>query len=224
MITRGSEWRRWEPHIHAPGTVLNNQFGGADPWGDYIAAIEGRSPRIEALAATDYYVTETYSQILAYKAAGRLRDVALIFPNIELRLDVTARKGYVNLHLLVSPEDPQHLVEVGRILKRLQFHAYDDDFDCSREELIRLGRRANPALTDDRGALAHGVTQFRVNFAQLRKVLKDSDWAKKNILVAVAGGADDGTSGLRQAADATVRQEIEKFADIIFASSVAQRE
>lgn len=224
MITRGSEWCRWEPHIHAPGTVLNNQFGGADPWGDYITAIESRSPRIKALAATDYYVTDTYSQILAYKAAGRLRDVALIFPNIELRLDVTARKGYVNLHLLVSPEDPKHLVEVGRILKRLQFHAFDDDFDCSREELIRLGRRANPTLADDRGALAHGVTQFRVNFAQLRKVLKDSDWAKKNILVAVAGGADDGTSGLRQAADATVRQEIEKFADIIFASSVAQRE
>ena len=35
---------------------------------------------------------------------------------------------------------------------------------------------------------------------------------------------DDGTSGLRQAADATLRQEIEKFSHIIFASSEAQRE
>jgi hypothetical protein len=224
MITRGSEWRRWEPHIHTPGTVLNNQFGGADPWETYIAGLESCLPKIEALAATDYYVTDTYEKIVSHKNSGRLRDVQLIFPNIELRLDVTARKGYVNLHLLVSPEDPDHLLEVRRILTRLQFHAYDDDFDCSRAELIRLGRRANDALTDDRAALAHGVTQFRVNFAQLRKVLKDSDWPKRNILVAVAGGADDGTSGLRQAADATVRQEIEKFADIIFASSVAQRE
>ncbi|PZU06005.1 TrlF family AAA-like ATPase [Sphingomonas sp.] len=224
MITRGSEWRRWEPHIHAPGTVLNNQFGGVDPWSPYLSSLELGTPRIEAIAATDYYVTDTYEQIVEFKKAGRLADVALIFPNIEIRLDVTARKGYVNLHLLISPEDPEHLVEVGRILKRLQFHAYDDDFDCSRAELIRLGRRADPTKTDDRAALAHGVTQFRVNFAQLRKVLKDSDWAKKNILVAVAGGADDGTSGLRQAADATVRQEIEKFADIIFASSIAQRE
>lgn len=224
IITRGSEWRRWEPHIHAPGTVLNNQFGGADPWSPYLSALELTVPRIEALAATDYYVTDTYEQVLAFKNAGRLPDVKLIFPNIELRLDVTARKGYVNLHLLVSPEDPNHLVEIGRILKRLQFHAFDDDFDCSRDELIRLGRRADKTLTNDRAALAHGVTQFRVNFAQLRKVLKDSDWAKNNILVAVAGGADDGTSGLRQASDATVRQEIEKFADIIFASSTAQRE
>ena len=52
----------------------------------------------------------------------------------------------------------------------------------------------------------------------------ESDWAKKNILIAVAGGADDGTSGLRQAADATLRQEIEKFSHIIFSSSQAQRE
>lgn len=223
MLTRGSEWRRWEPHIHAPGTVLNNQFGGADPWGTYISTLETRLPKIEAIAATDYYVTDTYEQIIAYQANGRLRDAQLIFPNIEIRLDVTARTGYVNLHLLVSPEDPNHLAEVRRVLTRLQFHAYEDDFDCSRQDLIRLGRRANPALLDDRAALAHGATQFRVSFAQLRKVLTDNEWAKSNILVAVAGGQNDGTSGLRQAADATVRQEIEKFAHIIFSSNSNDR-
>lgn len=224
MITRGSEWKRWEPHIHAPGTVLNNQFGGGDPWATYLETLETRSPKIEAIAATDYYVTDTYEQILAHKAGGRLSGVQLVFPNIEVRLDVAAKSGFVNLHLLVSPEDPDHLGEVRRVLRRLQFHAFEDDFDCSREDLIRLGRRANPVLTDERAALAHGATQFKVNFAQLRKVLSENEWARKNILVAVAGGAGDGTSGLRQAADATVRQEIEKFAHIIFSSSPAQRE
>ena len=51
MITRGSEWRRWEPHIHTPGTVLNNQFGGDDPWPNYLATLEARLQRIEAIAA-----------------------------------------------------------------------------------------------------------------------------------------------------------------------------
>ena len=129
MITRGSEWRRWEPHIHTPGTVLNNQFGGDDPWPNYLATLEARLPRIEAIAATDYYVTDTYEQILVHKANGRLPDVKLIFPNIEVRLDVAAKSGFVNLHLLVSPEYPNHLVEVHRILTRLQFHAFDDCFD-----------------------------------------------------------------------------------------------
>lgn len=45
-----------------------------------------------------------------------------------------------------------------------------------------------------------------------------------NILIAVAGAKGDGTSGLRQASDATLRQEIEKFSHIIFSSNPSQRE
>jgi ABC-type hemin transport system ATPase subunit len=224
MISRGSEWRRWEPHIHAPGTVLNNQFRGNDPWGDYLAALEAATPAIEAVAVTDYYVTDAYETVLTYKSAGRLPGVKLIFPNIELRLDAAARSGFVNLHLLVSPDDPDHLAQVERILRRLQFTAYNDRFDCTRDDLIRLGKRANPAIKDDVAALRHGATQFKVSFGQLREVYRGSGWATKNILIAVAGGSGDGTSGLQQAADATARQEIEKFAHIIFSSSPAQRE
>ncbi len=224
MISRGSEWHRWEPHIHAPGTVFNNQFGAVDPWGAYLTALEGLRPTIEAIAVTDYYVTDTYEEFLQHKAAGRLPGVMLLFPNIELRLDVAAKSGFVNVHLLVSPEDPDHLSEVKRILRRLQFHAFNDRFDCTPEELIKLGRCADPTITDAGAALRHGATQFKVNFDQLRKVIDESDWANKNIRIAVAGGAGDGTSGIRQAADATVRQEIEKFAHIIFSSSPAQRE
>lgn len=224
MISSGSEWHRWEPHIHAPGTILNNQFGTADPWGTYLTTLEGVAPKIEAIAVTDYYVTDTYEEFLKHKNSGRVPDLKLLFPNIELRLDVAAKSGFVNVHLLVSPEDPEHLNEVKRILKRLQFHAHNDRFDCTRDELIKLGKRADPSIIDDGAALRHGATQFKVNFDQLRKVFHESEWARKNILIAVAGGAGDGTSGVRQAADATVRQEIEKFAHIIFSSSPSQRE
>ncbi len=224
MISRGSEWHRWDPHIHAPGTILNDQFGTNDPWSAYLTTLETLTPKIEAIAVTDYYVTDTYEEFLKHKMAGRLPGVQLIFPNIELRLDVAAKTGFVNIHLLVSPEDPEHLTEVKRILKRLQFHAYKDRFDCTREELIKLGKCADSTISDDGAALRHGATQFKVNFDQLRNVFQESEWATKNILIAVAGGTGDGTSGLRQAADATVRQEIEKFAHIIFSSNPAQRE
>lgn len=224
MIGRGSEWLRWEPHIHAPGTVLNNQFGGGTPWDTYLTSIETATPKIEAVAVTDYYLTEAYEEFLRHKASGRLPDVQLIFPNVELRLDVAAKAGFVNIHLLVSPEDPNHLVELHRILQRLQFIAFGDTFNCSRDDLIALGKRADTQIIDDQAGLAHGATQFKVSFDQLRRVMRESDWAKANILVAVAGAAGDGTSGLRQAADATMRQEIEKFSDIIFSSNPAQRE
>lgn len=225
MISRGSEWRRWEPHIHAPGTVMNNQFTGPTAWEDYLSALEAANPAIEAIAVTDYYVTETYQQVLTYKAAGRLPTATLIFPNVELRLDVaTSRGGFVNLHLFVSPEDPDHLAELQRLLSRLHFTMQQDRYDCTRSDLIRLGKKADPNIIDDGAALAFGANQFKVNFRELREVFGESGWAKKNIVIAVAGGATDGTSGVREAADQAIRREIEGFADVIFASSQAQRE
>ncbi len=225
MLSRGSEWRRWEPHIHAPGTVMNNQFSGPAAWTDYFTALERAAPVIEAIAVTDYYVTDTYEEVLRHKAAGRLPATKLIFPNVELRLDVAmARGGFVNLHLFVSPEDPNHVEELQRLLSRLQLNVMQDRFDCTRADLIRLGKKADRNITDDNAALAYGANQFKVNFQKLREVFSESGWAKKNILIAVAGGATDGTSGVREAADQTIRREIEGFAHVIFASSPAQRE
>jgi len=36
-LNSGSRWHRWEPHVHAPGTVLNDQFKGADSWERYLS-------------------------------------------------------------------------------------------------------------------------------------------------------------------------------------------
>jgi energy-coupling factor transporter ATP-binding protein EcfA2 len=204
---------------------MNNQFSGPNAWGDYLTALEQATPVIEAIAVTDYYVTDTYEEVLRHKAAGRLPSTKLVFPNVELRLDVaTAKGGFVNLHLFVSPEDPQHLDELRRLLSRLQFKVMQDCFDCTRADLIRLGKKADPNIADKRAALAYGANQFKVNFQKLREVFSESGWAKQNILIAVAGGATDGTSGVREAADQTIRREIEGFAHVIFAGSPAQRE
>ena len=109
---------------------MNNQFSGPNAWHDYLTALEQATPVIEAVAVTDYYVTDTYEEVLRHKAAGRLPSAKLVFPNVELRLDVaTVKGGFVNLHLFVSPEDPQHLDELRRLLSRLQFNVMQDRFD-----------------------------------------------------------------------------------------------
>lgn len=225
MLGRGSEWRRWEPHIHAPGTVLNNQFSGPTAWEDYLTALEAATPLIEAVAVTDYYVTDTYEEVLRRRRdEGRLPNVQLVFPNVELRLHVAAKTGFVNMHLLVSPEDDDHVERIQRFLARLEFRAFDDRFDCTRSELIRLGRRDKGPQLEERAALEHGATQFKVSFDQLRTVWDEDAWARANVLIAVAGGSGDGTAGVREAADQVTRQEIERFAHVIFASSDAQRD
>ncbi|WQE43915.1 AAA family ATPase [Brevundimonas diminuta] len=204
---------------------MNNQFSGPTAWEDYLTALEQAKPVIQAVAVTDYYVTDTYEEVLRQREAGRLPHAELVFPNVELRLDVaTAKGGFVNLHLFVSPEDPDHVAELRRLLSRLQFNVMQDRFDCTKEDLIRLGKKADPKITDDGAALSYGANQFKVNFQKLREVFSESSWAKKNILIGVAGGATDGTSGVREAADQTIRREIESFAHVIFASSEAQRD
>ncbi|HIE4141256.1 TPA: TrlF family AAA-like ATPase [Stenotrophomonas maltophilia] len=222
-MERGSEWRRWEPHVHAPGTVLNDQFG-ANAWDEYLQRLEKASPTIQALGVTDYYLLDSYEAVLSHRALGRLPGIGLVFPNIEVRLDVAARTGFVNAHLLVNPTSSNHLEEIKRFMGRLDFAAYGDRFHCNRDDLIRLGKCADESIVDDNAALRYGATQFKVSFVGLKQAYKESDWAQENVLIAVAGASGDGTSGLNQAADTTIRREIEKFSHIIFSSSPSQRE
>jgi hypothetical protein len=222
MLGKGSEWLRWEPHIHAPGTIFNDQFG-ADSWDKYIAALENVTPSLSAIGITEYYGISTYERVCAEKRAGRLVNCQLIFPNIEMRLVIgTVRGNYVNVHLLVDPTDDDHIEQINTILSRLTFRVDDQDYGCNVPQLIRLGRSLDKSLTDDRAALAHGAQQYKVSLDDLRKAL-DNTWAKENVLVAVAAGAD-GTSGIKDGADATLRRSIERFADIIFSGSPGDRD
>lgn len=219
----GSLWNRWEPHIHAPGTVLNNQFG-EDAWDEYIDRLEACAPRIRALGVTDYYSVDTYEEVVRRKGQGRLADMDLVFPNVELRYGVgTGSNSPVNFHILVSPHHPDHVEEIRRFLGKLTFNAYNESYRCERADLIRLGRQHDANLQDDGSALRAGTNQFKVNFDQLKAEWNKSGWIQANALVAVAGSNKDGTAGLQGASLASLRKEIERFAHIIFASQSSQR-
>jgi hypothetical protein len=221
-VFRGSEWNRWEPHIHTPGTVLEDRYSAAG-WEDYLAALEAAVPELRAIGVTDYCVTRSYERVKSHKDAGRLKDCDLLFPNIELRLNTGTVKGqFVNIHLMVCPDDPNHVAEINRFLGQLIFAAFNDRFACTPQDLVRLGRRADPSKTDDEAALRHGCTQFKVSLDNLVEAHR-IEWASDNILIAVAGNAD-GTSGVKEAADTTLREEINKAAHAIFASSLKQRD
>lgn len=222
----GSKWHRWDPHLHAPGTVLNDQYPGADGWVQFLDRIEASDPPIRALGITDYYSVDVYETVLATKKEGRLADVDLIFPNVEMRYGIGTGKGSpINVHLLVSPDDPEHVEQIRRFLRAFTFDAYGESFRCDRGDLIRLGRAHDTTLQDDGAALAAGTNQFKVNPDQLRAEWKRSTWVQENVLIAVAAGSHDGTSGLQgDASLATLRKEIERTAHIIFASQPKQRE
>lgn len=221
----GSKWHRWDPHIHAPGTVLNNQYRAGDAWEQFLMRVETSSPRIRALGITDYYSVDIYEEVLAHRKAGRLAEVDLLFPNVELRFGIgTGRGSPINFHLLVSPDDPEHVDQIKRFLRTLTFNAHGESYRCDRSDLIRLGRAHDKTLTDDRTAFAAGANQFKVNPDELRAEWKKSTWVQDNVLIAVAAGSSDGTSGLQgDPSLATLRKEIERTAHIIFSSQPKQR-
>jgi hypothetical protein len=223
---QGSKWRRWDPHLHAPGTRLNNQYRGDDAWEQFLTGVETSDPPIRALGITDYYSVDVYEQVVARKNQSRLAGVDLIFPNIEMRYGIGTGKGSpINVHLLVCPEDPNHVEEIRRFLRAFTFEAAGETFRCDRADLIKLGRAHDGSIVDDQAALAAGTNQFKINPDQLRAEWKRSTWVQENVLVAVAAGSNDGTSGLQgDSSLAALRKEIERFAHVIFSGHPKQRE
>lgn len=224
---RGAIWRRWDPHIHTPGTVLNDQFDSDENWEQFLLKIEKSDPVIEVLGVTDYYSLDNYEKACQFLQDGRMPDVKLIFPNIELRYSVGTNKGApVNFHLLVSPDDDDHVDQIKRFLQKLTFKGPDDEYRCDHEDIIRLGRtHTENENLDSRSAFAEGANQFKINPDQFLKEWSDSPWVRKNVLIALAVNYQAGTSGLQgDASLASLRRKIESNTHIIFSPNPKDRD
>ena len=220
----GSQWRRWNPHIHSPGTLLNDQF--KSDWDGYLKAIDDAAPAVEALGITDYLCLEGYKAVVEQHRAGKLPKVRFLFPNVELRLSIeTEKRKGVNLHLLFNPADVDHVAHIERAMLDLTFEYHGSPYRCSPEEFERLGRAHNSLLVDELAARTEGANQFKVSLDQLRKMFRNDTWIAENCIVAVAASNNDGTAGLQKDASfAATRKEIEAFAHVIFASNPNTRD
>lgn len=218
---RGAVWHRWEPHIHVPGTLLNNQYG-AMSIDDFCTAIGALNPRIRALGITDYYITASYEKLAKAKEAGKLQEIDLLFPNVEIRLDVgTVQGSPINAHLLFSPDTPKHIAEINRFLAGLTFQFGGDDFNCTPADLKRLGKKHDPNISDDEAALREGANQFKVRITDIADRVAKNSWAQENMLIAVAASSGDGTSGVRTSDHAfdALRTTIESCCQIVFSGN-----
>ncbi len=108
---KGSEWRKWDLHIHSPFSILNNQFpkrsNGEPDWDPFLTKLESIDAAV--IGITDYFTIEGYKALKAFKEQGRLSNFHSILPNIEFRLKhiVSARNGEekrLNLHVIFSDE------------------------------------------------------------------------------------------------------------------------
>lgn len=224
--TRGSEWRRWDLHVHTPESRLGSSFDGLT-WGQYVAALEqaAKVARISVIGVTDYMTLDGYEKLFQEKTNNNhLATVDLLIPNIEFRMMPQTTDGRaLNLHLLIDPSEEDHIDKIKRALRNLKFNYDGQPYGCCREELIAFGKAQDPSLTDDEAAYTFGICQFKPDRTAIKQWLDNEKWLRNNSLIGIANGKD-GISGLPLDGFGATRDEILKWSHFIFSGNPRDRE
>ena len=107
---KGSEWKKWDLHIHTPYSGEygddNNNDNDDQIWDKFIEELEGSD--LDCIGINDYCIIDGYERVLEYQKNGRLKGKK-IFPVIEYRIDKFSLKNEnkwskINLHIIINPE------------------------------------------------------------------------------------------------------------------------
>ena len=218
-FSKGSVWSYWDLHLHAPGTLFNDQFKG--DWDAYLKVIE--ESEVQVLGVTDYFSLKCFLALKKYKDDGRLKNVQAIIPNIEIRMTPATRRGAgVNSHLLIDPQIDEIERKVQRLFQSFEFGYDGENYRGDVDGLVELGRAfsRNQSL-EEQAALKVGAQQFKISPQALLKARKENAWMQESVLIGVSAG-NDGLSGLRHDGQfRATHDEICRLADFIFSGSEA---
>ena len=105
---RGSVWRRWDLHLHTPGTLKNDQYAGAtleEKWDNFYNKIndyigDGSIPEraVSVIGITDYLSIDNYLKVV--KDRRLPETVKMVIPNVEMRLSITGKNAPVQIILM----------------------------------------------------------------------------------------------------------------------------
>jgi len=126
---RGSQWRRWDLHIHPPETKLANCYQcEGDVWNEYVDYLE-QSP-VQAFGITDYFSADGYFNLMEKYNEKYPDTEKVFFANIEFRLAeaISAENNNPHIHVLfdndenICPRDA-----ISRFLSALKTLAEDEN-------------------------------------------------------------------------------------------------
>jgi len=220
----GSEWRRWDLHVHTPFSQIGTSFQGVS-WEDYLNALESEAAKneIAVIGVTDYMSIDGYEKLLEAKVGENcLKTVHLLVPNIEFRIMPSTTDGKaMNLHLLIDPSDPDHITRIRRALSNLRLEYNGETYGCERSQLIEFAR-AQKNFEDDAQAFQYGIEQFKPDRTTLKTWLEKEAWLRENCLIGIANGKD-GISGLPLDGFGAIRDEVLRWCDFVFSGNPSDR-
>lgn len=197
---RGSEWRKWDLHVHTPLSILSGRYpkrpDGLPDWDAYLGRLEQLD--VAVLGVTDYFTIDGYKALLEFRRQGRLKSIQCLLPNIEFRLDsvISSRKGgasprRLNFHVMFSEEVPPEEIE-EHFLHDLVFNYEgkpqdrDDQRKLKRSNLEQHGARLiaqHAGFRDGRSPLEIGAMTAVVSHSQITSVLTASNRFKDRYLL-----------------------------------------
>ena len=230
---RGSEWRRWDLHVHTPGTNKNDQYEGTtieERWDgfyrsilDYVGDGSDKVKSIVSIGITDYLSIENYKKVIAEKRLPGT--IKLVIPNVELRMTPMSRNEGINIHFLFNPVVVDELED--RFFSKLSFEYKDRPYSATKAQLVSLGKALDSSLTEDKAYLK-GVGQFIPSVDSLKKLFSNDPELRENTIIIVSNSSNDGVTGAANNFshieanssdfDAT-RQSIYQFVDAIFSGN-----
>ena len=206
---RGSEWRKWDLHLHAPHTKLNNQFNvnDGDIWDEYCQRLHESD--VHAFGITDYFSADTYfSAFREYRKRYADSD-KVFFPNIELRTGdvVNPAQEEVNVHLIFNPFRHNCCNDIRLFLQYLKTNKTDSESRIVRAIELDGTRDFEEATT----------TREFIREALLDTYGRDVDLL--DCLLIVTAANNDGIRAERgKRRKLLITDEIDKFSNCFFGS------
>lgn len=235
LYPRGSEWGKWDLHVHTPASIINS-FGGDhdEAWEKYITDLEALPPEFKVLGINDYWFLDGYERLLKEKEEnGRLLNIDLLLPVIEFRIDQLtgidfSKNNNIDMHVIFSNELSPECIR-AQFLNRLSADfnlskdgAFDWNGAITFQSLEGLGaniRESTPL--DNRNDLPSnrilGFNNIALSFDKLKDLLSSSTYLKGKYLTCIGKAEWDQFkwSGARIAA----KKSLINYADIIFTAS-----
>lgn len=96
---RGSEWRKWDLHLHTPDSRLNQQFGG--DWSVYIDALANADFAVYGI--TNYFCFADGELEKVREGLKARRSLQTVLGNLEFRVDLANKNNeFINVHVLFA--------------------------------------------------------------------------------------------------------------------------
>lgn len=203
ILSRGSEWRIWDLHVHTPESLTHNYKATEDlnVWDKYIQDLENLPSDIKVIGINDYLFLDGYKKVLEYKNAGRLQNIELILPVLEFRLSQFCGHSVfkrINFHVIFSDEIGADVIQsqfLNALTAKYKLSPEYSDHSwggvITKENLIALGRQIKASIPPERlheykDDLTEGFNNLNLSYDDIIEALDNgSQYFRNKFLTAI---------------------------------------